>query len=83
MCSTSWCSVSPRSALHRLSVEDLDRTSCPRVDLIVHHVFEALVVSGAEEDLRSQLTTCETVIQHLQDPREDRQHDVYQTVPPH
>lgn len=43
------------------------------MDLVIHHVFEALVVSGAEEDLRGQLATRETVIQHL---RERRQHGV-------
>lgn len=47
------------------------------MDLIVHHVFEALVVSGAEEDLRGQLTTCEAVIEHLQDPTEDSQHGMW------
>lgn len=41
------------------------------MDLIVHHVFETLVVSGPEEDLGGQLAARETVIQHLQDPRED------------
>lgn len=53
---------SPRSALHGLSVEDLDRTTCSRVDLVVHHVLQPLVVGGPEEDLRGQFAAREPVI---------------------
>ena len=40
-----------RSSLHRLPVEDLDGTAGTRVNLVVDHVLESLVVSGTKEDL--------------------------------
>lgn len=36
------------------------------MDLVVHHVLQALVVCGPEEDLRGNLTAGETVVQHLE-----------------
>lgn len=55
----------PRSSLHGLPVEDLDRPAGPGVDLVVHHVLEALVVRGPDEDLGGELAAREAVIQNL------------------
>ena len=35
------------------------------MNLVVHHVLEALVVGGAQEDLRVELAASETVVQDL------------------
>lgn len=58
-------SHSPGSSLHWLPVEDLDRTTGPRVDLVVHHVFQTLVIGRTDEDLRRQLPPREAIIQNL------------------
>jgi len=39
----------PRTPFHGLSVEHLRRAARSRVDLVVHHVLEPLVVSRPEE----------------------------------
>lgn len=57
--------LSPGAALHGLPVEDLDRAPGPGVDLIIHHVLQALVVGGTDEDLRRQLPPSEAVVQNL------------------
>lgn len=44
-------SHSPGSSLHWLPVEDLDGTTGPGVDLVVHHVFQTLVIGRTDEDL--------------------------------
>ena len=36
------------------------------MDLVVHHVLQSLVVRRANEDLSVQLTTSESIEQHLQ-----------------
>ena len=58
-------SDSPGPALHGLAVQDLDRAPGPGVDLIVHHVLQALVVGRPDEDLRRQLPPGEAVVQNL------------------
>ena len=35
------------------------------MDLVVHHVLQALVVGWADEDLSVELATCEPVVQNL------------------
>ena len=54
-----------RSALHGLSVEDLDGSARPRVYLVVDHVLEALIVGRSEEDLRVELAAGEAVVHDL------------------
>lgn len=56
---------SPGSPLHWLPVEDLDRAAGSRVDLIVHHVLQTLIIRWTDEDLRGQLPTGEPVVQDL------------------
>lgn len=58
-------SHSPGSSLHWLPVEDLDRTTGPWVDLVVHHVFQTLVIGRTDEDLWRQLPPREPIIQNL------------------
>ncbi len=58
--------TSPGSTLHGLPVEDLNGASRAGVDLVVHHVFETLVVSWAQENLRVQLPARVPVEQYLQ-----------------
>ena len=53
------------SPLHRLSCEHGHRPTRPRVNLVIHHVLEALVVCGVQEDLGFELTTGMTVVHHL------------------
>src|ERR1700692_1958274 len=53
------------TTLHRLSRQDLHRTSCARMDLVVHHMFETLVVRGAEINLRLELSACVAVVHDL------------------
>ena len=55
------------STLHGLPGQYLDRPPAPRVDLIVHHVLQALVVGGVQEDLGLQLAACVAVVHHLHD----------------
>jgi hypothetical protein len=54
-----------RAALHRLPREDLHRPAPSRVYFVVHHVLEALVVGGVEEDLGLQLSPRVPVVHHL------------------
>ena len=54
-----------RTTLHGLSVEDLNGTSSSRVDLVVDHVLETLVVGWSEEHLRVDLAACEPVVHDL------------------
>jgi len=53
------------SPLHRLSCEHGYRTSCSRVDLVIYHMLEALIVGRVQEDLGFELTTGMTVVHHL------------------
>lgn len=71
----------PGSALHGLSVEDLHRASCARVNFVVHHVLQTLVVSRAQEHLCVHLSTSMPVEQHLRKHRtvEFHQHCAIET----
>ncbi len=60
----SLCS-SPGSSLHGLSSQYLYRPSSSGVYLVIHHVFESLVVGGAQEHLSVEFTTSETIVQNL------------------
>lgn len=53
------------TTFHGLADEDLDRTSGSRVDLVVHHVLETLVVGRAEKDLSAELATSVAVVEHF------------------
>ena len=37
------------------------------MDFVIHHVLQTLIVSWTQENLGVQLSTCETIIQHLQE----------------
>lgn len=54
-----------RPTLHGLPDEDLKGASGPRVDLVVHHVLQSLVVSGPQEDLGVDLPAGVAVIHDL------------------
>ena len=58
-------SYPPGPPLHRLPGQYLHWSPCSGVYLVVDHVLEPLVVGGANEDLRVQLTPCEPVVQNL------------------
>mmetsp|Transcript_10450 Transcript_10450/g.26294 ORF Transcript_10450/g.26294 Transcript_10450/m.26294 type:complete len:461 (-) Transcript_10450:2197-3579(-) len=53
------------STLDGLAGQDLDRPSRPGVDLVVHHVLQALVVGWSNENLGLQLAARVPVVQHL------------------
>lgn len=55
----------PRPTLHRLPVEDLHRSTGPRVDFIVDHMLQALVVSRSDKDLCRHFATSEAVVDNL------------------
>ena len=55
----------PGSALHGLSHQNLNGASGSRVNFVVHHVLEALVVGGAQEDLRLQFASRVTIVHDL------------------
>ena len=55
----------PRTSLHRLPGEDLDRSPGSRVDLVIHHVLQSLIVGGAKEDLCVQLATSKAIVEHF------------------
>lgn len=55
----------PGPTLHWLPREHCYRPTCPRVDLVINHVLQALVVGGIQEDLGFELTTGMTVVHHL------------------
>lgn len=46
------------TTLHWLAGQDLQGTAASAVDLEVHHMLQALVVCGVEEDLGQELTAC-------------------------
>lgn len=56
---------SPGSALHGLTHQYLNGSSCTRVYLVVHHVLETLVVRGPDEHLSVDLASGVTVVHHL------------------
>ena len=55
----------PRSAFHGLPDEDLDRPPGPRVDLVVDHVLQTLVVRRSKEDLCVHLLARVAAVHHL------------------
>lgn len=55
----------PGSALHGLTHQYLYRASRSRVNFVVHHMLEALVVGGTQEDLRLQLAPRVTIVHDL------------------
>ena len=69
----------PGTPLHGLSVEDLYGTTGSRVDLVIHHVLETLVVGRAEEDLGIQLATGVSVVEHLRTNLRHDQNDIVST----
>lgn len=57
------------TTLDRLTREDLYRPTGTRVDLVVHHMLETLIVSWAEVDLRLQLASGVAMVHNLQTSR--------------
>ena len=55
----------PGSSLHRLPRQHGHWATSSGVYLVIHHVFEALVVCWVQEDLGLELTTGMTVVHHL------------------
>ena len=55
----------PGPPLHGLSGQYLHWAAGSGVDLVIHHVLQALVVGWADEDLSVELATCEPVVQNL------------------
>lgn len=51
--------------LHRLPGQDLDRSAAARVDFVVHHMLQALVVGRVQENLRLQLPPSVPVVHSL------------------
>lgn len=58
-------STIPGTPLHRLSHQNLQGATRPRMDLIVHHVLQALIVRGAQEDLRVNFPPCMPIVHDL------------------
>ena len=61
----TWESCPPGSALHGLAHQDLHGPSSTTVDLVVHHVFQSLVVGGTQEYLGIDLPPRVTIVHHL------------------
>ena len=59
-------SEAPGTPFHGLSVEYLHWATGPRMDLVVNHVLETLVVGWAEKYLGVHLSTSVAIVQHLQ-----------------
>ena len=57
------------TTLDGLPRHDLHRTARTRMDLVVDHVAQALVVRGTKEDLGAQLTARVAVVHDLEAPR--------------
>ena len=55
-------STVPRATLHRLPRQNLHRSSSTRVDLVVDHVLQALIVRWAEVYLRLEFATGVSVV---------------------
>jgi len=55
----------PAPAFYWLAHQYLEWAACTAVYLVVHHVLEALVEGGAEEDLGFELASGVAVVQHL------------------
>lgn len=54
------------STLHRLSRQDLHRASASRMDLVIHHMLETLVIGRIQEDLSFELPSCMPIVHDLQ-----------------
>ena len=61
----------PRSALHRLPVKDLYRTSGSGMNLIIHHMLETLVIGRSQEYLGIQLATSLTIVENLENTNQN------------
>lgn len=55
----------PRSALHGLSVKNLNGPPSTRMNFVIHHMLQTLVVSGANKNLRCDFATSESIVEHL------------------
>ena len=64
----------PGTTFHRLSVQDLYRAASSRVDLVINHVLQALIVSWADEYLCRQLAAGVSIVEHLQQAKTSTQH---------
>ena len=54
------------AALDRLAREDLHRTTCTAVDLVINHVLQALVIRWTKIHLRLQLAASVAIVHHFQ-----------------
>jgi len=57
-----YTNFSPCSSFHWLSHQDLYRPSCSTMNLVVHHMFQPLVVCWSQENLCIYLSTCVSII---------------------
>ena len=55
----------PGSALHGLSVKNLNRSPSTRMNLVIHHMLQTLVISGANENLWCDFSASESIVQDL------------------
>ena len=55
----------PGTTFHWLPVKDLYRTASSRMDLVIHHVFQTLVVCRTDEYLCRQLSACVSIVEYL------------------
>lgn len=55
-----------RTTLDRLSGEDLGRSTCACVNLVIDHMPQTLVVCWTQEDLGSHLPTCVAIVHDLE-----------------
>lgn len=53
------------TTLSRLASQDLGRASPTRVNLVLDHVLESLIVSGTEEDHHLHLLASEAIVHNL------------------
>ena len=51
--------------LHRLSCDRIDRTCRPHLELVQHHVTEALIVYDTDVDVSSEFLTGDARVQRL------------------
>ena len=53
------------TTFRRLSRQDLSRTSASRMNLVTHHMLEALIVGGIQEDHHLHALACEAIVHHF------------------
>ena len=52
----------PRTTLHRLPNQNLNRTTSSAMNLVVHHMLQPLIISWTQENLRVHLASSMSIV---------------------